>query len=90
MQPIQELLNRIKWDSEFSKGMFALGYHDRIAREERVVPFTSIALDPGESSFCVCGDDGVVVRIPLHRVRTVYKDGEPIWRRPLRPGGRRG
>ena len=88
MQPIHKLLNRIRWDSEFGKGTFALGYYDRIAREERVVAFTSSMLDSGESSFSVCGDNGVVVRVPLHRVRTVYKNGKPIWRRPLRPRGR--
>jgi hypothetical protein len=42
-------------------------------------------VDSAERSFSVCGDDGVFVRIPLHRVRTVYKDGTPIWRRPQRP-----
>ena len=88
MQPIQQLLNRIRWDSEFSKGTFALGYYDYFARGERVVPITSIMRNTGESSFSICGDDGVVVRIPLHRVRTVYKNGEPIWPRPARPGGR--
>ena len=28
MQPIHELLHRIKWDLEFGKGEFALGYDD--------------------------------------------------------------
>ena len=85
---LRELLNRIKWDPAFSKGTFALGYYDRIARQEKVVAFTSITLDPAGRSFSVCGDDGVSVRIPFHRVRTVYKDGAPIWRRPLRAGAR--
>lgn len=83
MQPLRALLNRIRWDTEFGKGTFALGYDDRIARREQLVPFTSVTLDPASRSFSICGDDGVVVRIPLHRVRTVYKDGAPIWRRPL-------
>ena len=29
MIPIHELLNRIRWDPEFAKGDFELGYHDR-------------------------------------------------------------
>lgn len=84
MQPLRELLNRIKWDADFGKGTFALGYYDRVAGQERIVAFTSVTLDAGERSFSVLRDDGVIVRIPLHRVRTVYKDGAPIWRRPLR------
>jgi uncharacterized protein (UPF0248 family) len=83
MQPIQELLSRIRWDTEFRKGTFALGYDDRLARQERIVALTTITMDPGGRSFSVCGDDGVIVRIPLHRVRTVYRDGVPIWARPL-------
>ena len=87
MQPLRELLNRIKWDTDFGKGTFALGYDDRIARQEKIVAFTRITLSAGRS-FSVCGDDGVIVRIPFHRVRTVYKDGAPIWCRPLRTGAR--
>ena len=88
MQPLRELLNRIKWDTEFGEGRFALGYYDRIARNEKVVAFTPIMLDSAGHSFSVCGDDGVIVRIPFHRVRTVYKDGAQIWRRPLRADAR--
>jgi uncharacterized protein (UPF0248 family) len=90
VQPIQELLNRIKWDVEFSKGEFALGYYDRVAHQERIVPLASIGMDPGKSSFSVHGEyaeDGIVAHIPLHRVRTVYKDGVVIWQRPGHAGG---
>ena len=86
MQPLQDLLNRITWDKEFGKGRFALGYYDRVLDRERVEAFGSITLDPGGRSFSVQDDAGVSVRIPLHRVRTVYRDGVPIWRRPpIRP-----
>ena len=88
MQPLGELLNRIKWDAEFGKGTFALGYYDRIARQEKVAAFTSITLDSGSRSFSVGGAEGVIVRIPLHRVRTVYKDGALIWHRPLHANAR--
>jgi uncharacterized protein (UPF0248 family) len=90
MQPLRELLSRIKWDPEFSKGTFTLGYYDRIAGHERIVAFTSITLDSGARSFSVCGDEGEIVRIPLHRVRSVYKDGAPIWQRPLLRASARG
>ena len=97
MQPIQELLHRIKWDAEFGKGEFALGYYDRVAREEKIVPFASVHLDPQRpSTFSFrdvsddnAGDDAdrTVRHIPLHRVRTVYKDGIAIWQRPGHPDG---
>ena len=88
MQPIQELLRRIKWDAEFGKGSFAIGYHDRVVHEEKIVPFASISLDPQRpSTFTFHDEDGVVQHLPLHRVRTVYKDGVVIWQRPGRPAG---
>jgi hypothetical protein len=35
MIPIHELLNRIRWDPEFAKGNFELGYYDRT--EDRII-----------------------------------------------------
>lgn len=88
MQPLQELLHRIKWDVEFGKGEFAVGYYDRIAHEERLVPFVSIRLDPQwPQTFSFHDEDGIVRHIPLHRVRTVYKDGAVVWRRPGHAAG---
>jgi len=82
MQPLETLLHRIKWDAEFGRGEFALGYYDRVARKEQVVPFTSITMDPEKDSFSLLDEDGLVAHIPLHRVRSVYKDGVAIWHRP--------
>ncbi len=84
MQPLHTLLHRITWDTEFGRGRFALGYYDRVADEERVVPFTSVTLDAHSRSFAIADEEGAVVHIPLHRVRTVYKDGTAIWQRPAR------
>ena len=83
MQPLRDLLHRIRWDAEFGCGEFALGYDDRMARRETVVPFRSIRIEPSEM-FSFRDDNGTVTRIPLHRVRTVYKDGAIIWQRPAR------
>lgn len=86
MQPLEELLHRIKWDVEFGKSAFALGYYDRIVHAEQVVPFESVTIDPqGRGTFSLHDEDGLVAHIPLHRVRTVYKDGVVIWQRPGRP-----
>jgi uncharacterized protein (UPF0248 family) len=83
MQPLQHLLHRIEWDAEFGKGEFALGYYDRVVRQEKVVPLASISVEAGGLS--LIDEDGSVAHIPLHRVRTVYKDGAIIWQRPAQP-----
>lgn len=86
MQWLQHLLHRIKWDSEFGRGQFALGYEDRVAHREQVVLLASVVFDPKRSgTFSVRQEDGTVATIPLHRVRTVHKNGEVIWQRPARP-----
>jgi uncharacterized protein (UPF0248 family) len=88
MRPLQELLHRIKWDVEFGKGEFALGYDDRVVHEEKIVPLVSISLDPQRPfTFSFHDESGIVHYIPLHRVRTVYKDGVIVWERPGRPTG---
>ncbi len=91
MQPLQDLLHRIKWDPEFGAGEFAIGYIDRAAHEhaaETVVPLTSVAFDPewpGTFSVVAGGISDDTGRIPFHRVRSVYKNGVRIWHRPDRP-----
>jgi uncharacterized protein (UPF0248 family) len=86
MQPLEDLLHRIRWDAEFGKGAYALGYYDRIARQEEIVSFASVRLDPQRPGmFSVEDEDGVLRHIPFHRVRTVYKDGVVIWQRPGPP-----
>jgi uncharacterized protein (UPF0248 family) len=86
MQPLADLLHRIKWDAEFSQGAFALGYYDRVAHNEQIIRFESVTMDPQRpGTFSVQGEDGLIAHIPLHRVRTVYKDGGVIWQRPGRP-----
>ena len=87
MQPLQELLHRVKWDPVFGHGEFALAYADRVAHRERIVPFVSISLDPRRPmAFSFRDENDIVNHIPLHRVRAVYKDGVVIWQRRGRPG----
>jgi len=90
--PIQDLLNRIRWDPEFSRSEFAIGYYDRVRKSIVKVPFQRIDFAGGEHfSFDAVEDDGTVHTVPLHRVREVWRDSELIWRRgPRAPeGGRR-
>ena len=83
MQPIHELLSRIRWDSEFARGHFQIGYYDRVADRIILVPLHEVRF-PEDSSdlFELIDEDGESQRIPFHRVREVRKDGQTIWQRP--------
>ena len=83
MTPIHELLSRIRWDPEFGRGEFALGYWDRIAGRIVVVPLREVTLRQEDHfAFDMIGDDGEVHHVPFHRVRQVFRDGALIWERP--------
>ncbi len=82
MIPIHELLNKICWDSEFGKGIFEIGYYDRIERKIIRVSFEKILLEKGNhATFQWLDVNGELQTIPFHRVREVYKDGDLIWSR---------
>lgn len=83
--PIHELLSRIRWDKEFGKGEFVIGYYDRI--EDRIirVPMCELTFKPNEHfSFELENHEGELHSIPLHRIREVLKDGQLIWHRDHR------
>jgi len=83
MIPIHELLNRIRWDPEFAKGNFELGYYDRTENRTIQVPLKEVTFPPGSpSSFQLADPEGRIHRVPFHRVREVYKNSQRIWRRP--------
>lgn len=82
MQPVQDLLNRIRWDEEFSKADFTIAYYDRVEGCLIYVPFKEIQFDAADHfAFQVVDDDGVSHTIPLHRVKTVCRNGKEIWHR---------
>ena len=82
MTPIRELLNRIRWDADFARGEFELGYFDRVERRVIVVPFRDINFPTDAPEvFQLVDREGQVHRIPLHRVREMRKDGQRIWHR---------
>ena len=83
MIPIHELLNRIRWDPEFAKGDFELGYYDRTENRIVMVPLKRVTF-PKESpsTFELMDPEGQVHRVPFHRVREVYKNAQRIWHRP--------
>lgn len=82
MQPLQELLHRIRWDAEFGRGEFSIAYVDRVAGGEVTVPLADTEVDAAGRRIIVRTESGRTVRIPMHRVRRVIKDGVPIWQRP--------
>ena len=83
MTPIPELLNRIRWDAEFARGKFELGYFDRVDGRIVVVSFHEIEFPQNEPQvFRLVDPEGHIHRVPFHRVREVYKDSQRIWHRP--------
>jgi uncharacterized protein (UPF0248 family) len=84
VQPIHQLLSRIRWDPRFGAGRFAIGYYDRVERAILIVPLGELHFPPGQRRvFELYDPDGALHRIPFHRVRAVYRDGRLIWRRPM-------
>ena len=81
--PIHELLNRIRWDAKFARGKFELGYFDRVEKRIIVVPFAEASFPRDDlQAFRFLDGEGRIHRVPFHRVREVYKDGQRIWHRP--------
>ncbi len=82
MIPIHELLNRIRWDTEFGKAEFIIAYYDRKSGENLWIPFTRLTFPEGEHfAFTLIDEEGAVHHIPYHRVREVFRNGELIWHR---------
>ncbi len=82
MIPIHELLNRIRWDKEFGKGNFEIGYLDRVEGDIIVVPFKEVYFKKADHfSFQVIDSEGETHSVPFHRIKEIYKDGELIWHR---------
>jgi uncharacterized protein (UPF0248 family) len=87
MIPIQQLLHRIRWDPEFGRAEFVIGYYDRLQHGIVRVPFRDVQFEPGDHfAFTAVEADGSVHDVPLHRVREVFRNGELIWHRPMQEG----
>jgi uncharacterized protein (UPF0248 family) len=82
MIPLHELLNRIRWDAEFGRASFDLGYYDRVADELRFVPFERLTFTrTDDETFSIVDDEGIRRSIPFHRVKRVVRNGQVIWSR---------
>ena len=90
MIPIHELLSRIRWDANFARSRFVIGYWDRVAGQVLHADLREITWDPDNPTFFdLMDEDGVAHSIPFHRVREVWRDGSLIWQRHP-AGGRAG
>ncbi|MFP4013364.1 MAG: DUF504 domain-containing protein [Chitinispirillaceae bacterium] len=79
MIPIQKLLSRIRWDPSFGKASFEIEYEDRKSGLLRIGLQQITSIDP--NSFSIEDEMGRVVTVPLHRIKTVYRNGDLIWSR---------
>ncbi|BCR06448.1 hypothetical protein DESUT3_35170 [Desulfuromonas versatilis] len=82
MQPVQEILNRIRWDPEFGDASFEIGYYDRLEDEILRVPFERLEFPEGEHFvFRLVDPWGEEHSIPFHRVYEIWRNGVSIWHR---------
>ena len=82
MITIKALLDRIRWDREFGRGEFMIGYYDRVRRRVILVPLADLTIDPADHfAFYVSDENRETHHVPFHRVRQVFKNGELIWHR---------
>jgi len=75
MIPIKKLLDKIKWDSQGQKQDYEVSYLDRITGEGIRVAYDRIK--GYDNEFFELRDS----KIPLHRIKKVYKKGKLIWER---------
>lgn len=78
MQPIHELLNKIKWDKREDPEQYSIFYFDRILRKLIKIPYDKIKRIEG--SFMIL-DNREESNIPLHRIKKVVKDSVVVWER---------
>ena len=82
MKPIQDILNRIRWDADFASASFSIGYYDRLEDKLILVPFRELYFDEEDHfNFQIVDEEGVTHTIPLHRIKELYKNGKLIWHR---------
>lgn len=78
MQPIHELLNKIKWDKRENPNEYSIFYFDRILKKLIKIPYNKIKRIEG--IFMVL-DNEDESNIPLHRIKKVTKNNIVVWQR---------
>ena len=80
MQPIHDLLNKIKWDKRENPAQYSIFYYDRILNKLLEIPYNKIKRIEG--SFMIL-DNEEESNVPLHRIKKVTKDDIVVWERKL-------
>ena len=78
MQPIQNLLNKIKWDKRENPEQYIIFYFDRILNKLIKIPYTKIKRLEGSFMALVNEEEP---NIPLHRIKKVMKNNVIVWER---------
>ena len=77
MIPIDDLINKIKWDEREDPEEYVIVYQD--LHEEKEMPYTDIDHLEGNTMVLKTGTE-----IPLHRIKKVIKQEKVIWQRDSR------
>ena len=78
MQPIKDLLNKIKWDKRENPEEYTLFYFDRILNKLISIPYNKIKRLEG--LFMII-DNVEEANIPLHRVKKIIRNNVVVWER---------
>ncbi len=79
MQPIQDLLNKIKWDKRENPKQYSIFYFDRISKNLIKINYNDIKRMEG--SFIIIEKNNEEVNVPMHRIRKVAKNNIVVWER---------
>jgi uncharacterized protein (UPF0248 family) len=80
--PIHHLLSRIRWDPDFGKADFEIGYYDRMQGKIVKVDIHQVDFIAGNHfSIEIINDEGEACMVPLHRIRELYRNSQLIWKR---------
>ncbi|MBI2134751.1 DUF504 domain-containing protein [Candidatus Woesearchaeota archaeon] len=79
MQPIKDLLNKIKWDRREKPEEYSIRYFDRISKQ--LIKINYMDIKKFEDNFIVVGKNNEESFIPMHRIREVRKNNIVFWKR---------
>ncbi len=69
MKPVQEMLNRIRWDKTWADDEFKIGFYDRVEQRIIIVAFKEIFFPKDDHfAFDVLDHEGERHSVPYHRV----------------------
>lgn len=79
MQPIHELLNKIKWDKRENPEEYSIYHFDRISKT--LIKINYIDIKRFEDNFIIIERNNEEVNIPMHRIKKVTKKDFVVWER---------